>query len=169
MLLILALPNKYPYLLVLLALGMGPEKSPLSCRDHRTQLGKQLVGTWVWPQKSLPEDALHTDTTADNPSAEITGSYTARCKGKSDPAAGACCSDSKADSTGGSLPPRYLGPCLWGHHGPLPVVAKAFCQQFPGLEKRLLSPSVGIRGDYYTCKTFHLRGTSPSAKHFHTH
>lgn len=93
---------------------MGPEKPSPSCREHRTQLGKWLVSTWVWPQKSLPEDGLHINIAANNPSPEITRSYTARSKGKSDPAAGASCFDSEADSTGGCLLPLYLGPCLWG-------------------------------------------------------
>lgn len=45
MLLSLPIANKYPYLLVLLARGMGPEKPSLSCREHRTPLRKELVGT----------------------------------------------------------------------------------------------------------------------------
>lgn len=126
------------------------------------------MGTWVRSQKSLPEDALHTNIAVDNTSPEISGNYTARCKGKPDLTAGASCSDTAANSTEGPLRPRYLGPCHWGHHRPLPTAAKSFCQQLAATEKRLLSPSVGIRDGHYTCKTLHLGGTQ-STEHFPTH
>lgn len=100
MLLTLPLLNKYPHLPVFPALGLKPGKPTQDITQAGAPKHLSLAST------SLPEEALHGNIAADDTSPEITGSYTARCEGKSDPlAAGASCCD-----TGRKLHRRHPTP-----------------------------------------------------------
>lgn len=82
--------------------GSGFEARKTFLRQQRTQDITQAEAPkhLSLASTSLPEDALHGNIAADDTSLEITGSYTARCEGKSDPlAAGASCCEKDTNST----------------------------------------------------------------------